>query len=305
MPNRRRLVGLLAILCCGLAAASIEQHAVGWNELSHFAQVRAFASGTPRIDRFKHLTGDRAFYKGHYYSDKAPGLALFVLPAYKLIQATKLVKPSGYGGLHLLVVFGCTLPFLLILLLAYRYVERKDPGQGTIVAVSLGFGTILLPFATMLFSHVFSACLGFSAFLLLERERRRREEYGDRLGLIATAGVLCGYSLSTEYPLAILVALLGAYVAWRPQPIKALLVFGGAVFVGLIPLLGYDWWAFGSPLHVSYESVAANSSGVLGLGAPSLTSAVRLLVSDRGLFVVTPVTVAAIASGVDRSRVAY
>ncbi|MGZ6617937.1 MAG: hypothetical protein ACXVFQ_26370, partial [Solirubrobacteraceae bacterium] len=67
MPNRRLLIGLLAILCWRLAAASIEQHAVGWNELSHFAQVRAFASDTPRIDRFKHLTGDRAFYNGHYY----------------------------------------------------------------------------------------------------------------------------------------------------------------------------------------------------------------------------------------------
>jgi hypothetical protein len=293
-PLQRSWIALLAIVSCALAAAAVEQHAVGWNELSHFAQVRAFANGTPRIDRFHHSTGDRAFYQGHWYSDKAPGLALFVLPVYKLVPATDIVKPAGYGALHVLVVWGCTLPFLVIMLLAYFLVERKDPGQGVAVALTLGLGTILLPFATMLFSHVFSACLGFTAFLLLDRERRR-DQAGDGLGLVAAAGLLCGYALATEYPLAVLVALLGLYVGWRPRPLTALLVFGGGVFVGLIPLFAYDWWAFGSPLHLSYESVAANSSGVLGLGAPSLASAVRLLVSERGLFVVTPVTAAAIA----------
>jgi hypothetical protein len=40
--------------------------------------------------------------------------------------------------------------------------------------------------------------------------------------------------------------------------------------------------------------VAANDSGVLGLGLPKLASAVKLLASDRGLFVVTPVMAAGV-----------
>ncbi len=295
LGGHRRLIGLIAIVCCACAAGAVEQHAVGWNELSHFAQLRAFAHGTARIDRYRHTTGDRAIFHGHYYSDKAPGLALFVLPAYKVATAARVVRGNGYGMLHLMVLFGCTLPFLIIMLLARRLVEQRQPGEGAVVAVMLGAGTLLLPFATMFFSHVFSACLGFAAFSLLSHERDRREDHGDGLWLVGAAGVLCGFAIATEFPLAILVGLLGLFAAWRRAPLRAIVAFGAGSFVGLIPLLAYDWWAFGSPLHLSYQSVAANSSGLLGLGAPSLIAAVKLLIGDRGLFVVTPVTIAAIA----------
>lgn len=289
-------IGILAIIALACAAACVEQHAVGWNELSHYAQVRAFASGTARIDHWHHTTGDRAFFDGHWYSDKAPGLALFVLPVFLVVHGLNLLNPS-YGTLHLLVLFGCTLPFLVIMLLAYRLVERRDRGNGAVVAMMLGAGTILLPFATMFFSHVLSACLGFAAFcvLLHERERRREPGAGEGFGLIALAGVLCGFAITSEFPLAILVVLLGLYVAWRRTPAKALASYTGGVFIGLIPLLAYNMWAFGSPLHLSYQSVAANSSGLLGLGAPSFTAAVKLLLADRGLLIVTPVCAAALA----------
>src|SRR5207248_1616287 len=115
------------------------------------------------------------------------------------------------------------------------------------------------------------------------------------LPLILGAGVLAGYAVSTEYPLGLLAVLLGAYVAWRKEPRNAVLTYGAGFAVGLLPLLVYDTLAFGSPLHLSYSYVGANSSGVLGLGAPSLRTAVRLLVADRGVFVVTPVIAAAVA----------
>jgi hypothetical protein len=287
--------GVPVILCCALAAAFVEQHAVGWNELSHFVQIRAFAAGTPRIDHWHHLTGDRAYFHGHWYGDKAPGLAFFLLPIFKLMQLTHVVKPSGYGGLHVLVLFGSTAPFLVILLLVRRLVERLDPGYGIPVVVTLALGTILLPFATMLFSHVFSACLGFCAYMLVDRERRCRAGDATGFGSLAIAGLLCGYALSTEYPLVLLVLVLAGMVLWRPRPAAAALTFGAGVAIGLIPLLGYNWWAFGDPLHLSYQSVAANSSGVLGMTGPTLSKAVRLLFANRGLLVITPVVGAAVA----------
>jgi hypothetical protein len=284
-------MGVLAIICCGLACAAVEQHMIGWNELSHFAQVRAFDRGTPIIDPYHRATGDRAFYRGHFYSDKAPGMAFVLVPVYHLARAAGLVKPSGIGTVHLLALFGCVLPVVITLLLAYRLIERRDPGVGAAVGLMLGFGTLLLPFATILFSHVLSTALGFAAFYLLWRARER----GGSLGMTLGAGVLAGYAIGTEYPLALLAALLGLFVAWRRDPVKPVAAYVAGLLVGLLPLLAYDWWAFGSPLHLSYSYVAANSSGVLGLGAPSLRSALALLMSGRGLLIVTPVIAAAIA----------
>jgi hypothetical protein len=40
---------------------------------------------------------------------------LFVLPLYKLIQAVGAPTLFGLGTLHLLVLMGCTLPFVVIL----------------------------------------------------------------------------------------------------------------------------------------------------------------------------------------------
>ena len=293
-PWSRITPGVVAVALFALACTAVYPHVIGWNEHSHFAQVRAFDHGTAIIDRYARTTGDRAYYHGHFYSDKAPGMGLFLLPFYHVAVSTGLVSPAGLGTIHLMVVFGCVLPVAIMLLLAYWLVEKQDPGWGAAVAITLGVGTLLLPFSTMLFSHVLSGCLGFIAYCLLWRERRRAPDHGVGIGLIVVAGVLVGYGISIEYPLALLTAVLGVYVGLRKAPAKALLAYGGGVFIGVVPLLLYDWLVFGSPFHVSYASVAANSTGILGMEWPSLRSAVRLLVSDRGMFVVTPVVAAAI-----------
>jgi hypothetical protein len=269
----------------------VEEHVIGWNEHSHFAQVRAFDRGTAVIDPWHRSTGDRAFFAGHYYSDKAPGLAFALVPVYHLIRATSVVAPAGFGAIHLLVIFGCVVPLAVILILAFRLVGRSEPGWAPITVVTLALGTLLLPFSTVLFSHVLAAALGFAAFYLLRRQRVR----GGGSGWVFAAGALAGYGVTTEYPQALLVLVLALYLVRRDRSIGLLLPYGTGVALGLVPLLLYDWWAFGSPLRLSYSYVAANSSGVLGLGAPSLHNAVSLLLSHRGMFVVTPVTAAALA----------
>jgi hypothetical protein len=283
-------LGVVAVGCFAIGTAAVQQHPLGWNELSHFAQVRALDHGTPIAGPYVRGTGDKAYYHGHFYSDKAPGMALLTVPVYHVLRGAGLTKPGGVATVRLLVVFGCVLPAAILLLLICWLVRRHDPDQAVAVAITLGVGTLLLPFATLFFSHVLSACLGFAAFCLLWLERDR----GHGRGLIVGAGILAGFAVSTEYPLAVLAVILGLYAVWRKAPIKAALAYGGGLGVGLLPLLLYDWWAFGSPLHLSYSYVAANSSGVLGLGAPSLRHGVELLIADRGLLVVTPVVAAGI-----------
>ena len=80
----------------------------------------------------------------------------------------------------------------------------------------MGIGTLVLPFATVYFSHVLAAALGFGAFGLLWKER----EAPQRLALVAAAGFLSGFAVTTEYPLAIVGVILGIYAVARADSVK-------------------------------------------------------------------------------------
>ena len=58
-----------------------------WNQNSRFDLVVALVEDhTFQIDKYVANTGDYALYDGHYYSDKAPGMALLGLPVYSAFR---------------------------------------------------------------------------------------------------------------------------------------------------------------------------------------------------------------------------
>ena len=78
--RRNRLAfGAIAALAVGWALVI---HAMGWGQLASYAQVRALADGRAEIDAWHWETKDKAWVDGHFYSVKAPGLAIATLPAY-------------------------------------------------------------------------------------------------------------------------------------------------------------------------------------------------------------------------------
>src|SRR5205085_11137390 len=189
-----------------------------------------------------------------------------------------------------LSLWSVLLPALILLLLVRSVAERIEPGLGTATAAALGLATLVLPFTGLFFAHVLSALLGFAAFALLWRERERPP----RLALLAAAGVLAGFAVTTEYPLALAGAVLGVYAIARARPVRRGLAYAAGVAVGVAPLLAYNWWAFGSPTHVSYGDAsgtggAAHPPAFFGVSAPRPRVALELLLSSRGLVVLGPV----------------
>src|SRR2546430_3302081 len=83
---RRPRTALWAVLLVGLAFATVIQN---WsdNQSSHYDLIRALDAGRTTIDAGPYRTKDKAFYKGHWYSARAPGLAIYSLPFYELINA--------------------------------------------------------------------------------------------------------------------------------------------------------------------------------------------------------------------------
>jgi len=277
-------LGVLALLVLVSASAVLLQP-FGYNQGSHLALVHALADGTPRIDRYRDYSGDVTYHHGHVYSNKAPGLAFATLPAYLALRAAHLPH-----GVHVLSLWSVLLPAAILLLLVGRAAERIEPGLGTLTAATLGLATLVLPFTGLFFAHVLSALLGFAAFAVLWRER----DGPPRLVLVAAAGLLAGLAVTTEYPLALAGAVLGLYAIARPRPVRRGLAYAAGVAVGVAPLLAYDWWAFGSPTHVSYGDAvgapgATHPPAFHGVSAPRPRVALELLLSSRGLLVLGPV----------------
>lgn len=293
----RRHTGVLAIVALALAAASVVAP-IGWNQASHYALVRALDEGTPYIDALQASTGDKGFYDGHWYSARAPGTAFVALPAYRVIEAAGL---TGYP-VWLIGLWAAVLPALGMMLLVRWMADRLEPGYGTAAAITLGLATLLLPFSTMLFSHVLAAFLGFAAFALLWRERERGGP--ERLWVLALAGAVAGYGITTEYPLLFTAIVLGVYVLWpdaRQRPARAVArgaSYAGGVALGVLPLALFNLWAYGSATHVAYADIPDNKAGFFGIHLPNPAVSVELLLSSRGLLILTPIVIMGVAGTV-------
>lgn len=311
-----RRSAVLAVACLGLAYASLAQ-GIGWNQLAHYSLVRSLADRTAVVDAYRDETGDVAWVNGHYYAAKAPGLAFVTLPIYVALDATglreRLARAPGasdetVGTLWVLGLFGCVLPALAIAVLVSRLGERLEPGYGALAAVATGAGTLLLPFATVFFSHVLAAALAFAGFATLWLRGRCRW-----WGLVA--GMVGGLAVVADYPLAIAVLIVGGYALSRSRRTGVEYVVGA--IVGVLPLLAYQWWAFGSPTHLAYEDavlvggesghdvLGANSSGFFGVGTPSARVTAQLLFAQVGLLRLSPVLALAVVGLVLAYRRGY
>ena len=283
-------------------AMAVLVQASGHNQSSHYALVRALNDGTAKIDRWHQETVDKAFYAGHYYSVKAPGLALWAAPFYAVTDAVGLVGWAESKGasvtadediarddpvqsaivgqtpvVWMLNLWAVVLPMLALMLMMRWAAERFAPGYGTAAAVGLGLGTLLLPYSTLLFSHVPAAALAFGSFVLLLRERP------------FLAGVAGGLAVLAEYPAAFVIVVLAI---WARSPRYLL---GGAV--GALALALYNLLAFGSVTHMSYDDVVGfegQEEGLFGITLPDPGAAVDLLFAPTGLLVLTPVVAVAV-----------
>lgn len=301
--TRARVLGAVAIGAIALAYA-LPMQSVGCAQNAHYAAARAVANGVPYIDKWSEETCDLVRANGHYYAAKGPAMDFWSAPWYLLLHAVHAVpgnRNSGLGypaamlGVPLRAIWqmglwAVVLPAVGLLLLIRRAVERIEPGVGLAVAAILGLSTLVLPFSTVLFAHVPAAALAFLSFSLLLD------------GRVPAAGAAAGLAVALDLPLALPAVLLGLYAAARAPRVRRLLEFGAGGLVGLAPLWAFDIWAFGNPLHLAYTGTPGQgaaggwqATGFFGQTAPSGRILVDLLLSQRGLLVLTPVLAAAAA----------
>jgi 4-amino-4-deoxy-L-arabinose transferase-like glycosyltransferase len=271
----------------------------GFNQNSHYVLVKALSDGSPVIDAKLAELGDLSTLDvtrvgEHLYSNKAPGLAFVTLGPYLVLEALgarTVGDPTQM--LWALGLVGVVLPAVGILVLVRWLAQITEPGFGTVAAVAAGLGTLLLPFATLFFSHALSAFLVVAAFALLFRERRA----SSHIALVAAAGLVAGLACATEYPNAFSALVLGVYAACRPGWLQRGLAYAGGFVLGLLPLLLYNQWAFGSPTHLSYIGSLSDQhldTARIASAHPQAEVLLEELFGRSGLITLSPVLVAGV-----------
>jgi len=311
--ERRRawLIGL-ALLCC---YGFFFYRGGNWNVESRNAQIVALAEDhTLAIDRYQHWTGDKAYYQGHYYSDKLIGPSLVAVPFYW--AGRRLISLFvGDDTLSLMLALRVTnivtnaIPSALLGALLYLFLAELGLAARlrVWVAFAYGFGTLALPYSTVLFGHQLGAVCAFGAFLLLWRQR---EAWSN--GRAVAAGLLVGLGAISDFTTLLIACFIGLYalIAARGRAGGA----GGGRAVGrfalfalfaAVPLslqLAANWSVFGSPLtfphvyHVQPSFQARHAAGLLGVHLPQLYPLYQLTVGPwRGLFYGSPVLLMALA----------
>jgi hypothetical protein len=199
-----------------------------------------------------------------------------------------------------LTLLAAVIPAILLLLGVRWAADRFVPGYGTAAAVTLGLATVVMTFAAEFFSHVISAGFGFAAFCLLMKEREKEPS----LGLVATAGLLAGLAVTFEFQTGLVGVVLFFYaLSRRTDLLRRAVSYGAGTVAGALPMLAFNYWAFGNPLKLAYGYAVAfpgasghdvlglNSHGFFGITAPRFDSALSLLLAGRGLLVLTPIVV--------------
>lgn len=286
----------------------------GWNQNSRFDLLRAIIERhTLQIDAYADNTQDKAHFRGHYYSDKAPGLVFLAVPFAVVARAGMNpvgVDPDSARGefvlSYLVTAWAVGLPTALAVVCLFFLAVRFgcSPIAAAFAAMVMSLASPMWAYASLFWAHALvGSCLliGFAAGLKLKGSSNPRAEFWWALAL----GVAAGWATVTEYPAlpaSALLALFALSLVWRRGTAARWRVAAG-VGIGAaacaVVLLAYLHAAFGS-FRPSYSYYDPNSfsfmqqRGYMGLTYPHPDRLLKLLFGcARGLFFASPVMLAA------------
>lgn len=218
------------------------------------------------IDRYHFNTTDKAKYKGHFYSEKAPGTTIVAFPSFIVgmsilrmfninVESTNGWMLSGWitliGSLAWITALGGVFLFL-----ALQRIVGKQASLLTTLAIFLG--STPLPFSTMLYDHslvisllVFSLYIAENPVKIMKVTSRWPSWLSTQVSRDRVAGYCIGLAAASEYTAYPVIAgivlyfLAKDYRRFQTVCINALLPFS-TVFI-------YNYIIFESPFSISYQ----------------------------------------------------
>jgi hypothetical protein len=288
----------------------------GWNQNSRFDLLRAIVERhTLQIDAYHENTQDKAHFRGHYYSDKAPGLVFLAVPfalvARPVLRVAGVDPESARGEITLSYVVSAgavALPTALaaacLFFLGLRF--GASVSGAAFGALVMALATPMWAYASLFWAHALvGACLVFAFAASLKLGEGRSNDGHREFFWALVVGLAAGWATVTEYPAAPASAVLaffalsrvwsrGASARWR---VIAGIGVGAALCV--VVLMAYLYTAFGSfrPSYSYYDPTSFSfmqQRGYLGLTYPHPDRLLKLLFGcARGLFFASPALLAA------------
>lgn len=295
------------------------------NEISRFGLTSGIVDrNCLNIDPVAEFTIDKAFFNGHYYCDKAPGLSLVAVPAYfmykKLFEPfftdwlkTKVQMESKEGviafeGLAYQFKLWATRAFTVSLISAIfavfflNYLTDKSGLNGAILGFAYALGTMAFCYSTVFYAHQPVAAIIFLAFFLVREKNDYKYLLADFL-----PGFFIGLSFVFEMPTLLIGVLIGLYYLQRvffehkndvefPKKIYRFIVFSTGAFFPLLVMAAYNYACFGNIFKSGYSFLVEGtafkremSKGFFGICHPSIEAIWQTSFGPRkGIFILSP-----------------
>ncbi|HZU14477.1 MAG TPA: hypothetical protein VFB58_16675 [Chloroflexota bacterium] len=163
-----------------------------FNTESHlYVTFNLVERGTVNIDAFHRRLGDESYWRGHYYSDKAPGLSLLAVPVFAVLhvafphynpQPYTASGRAGYGIPRNTVYLRYAITYVLVIvpsaimaILLWLFLAQFIPSGWALASSAVyALGTTAYCYAMWYFSHQVCAVLLFGAFLAIFAALRGR-----------------------------------------------------------------------------------------------------------------------------------
>lgn len=285
--------------------------------------------GTLNIDQFHTQTNDKSFYKGHYYSDKAPGLFISGVPIYLTFKFIMQVTGGEYiypRAKYIITFLVISLPSALMGIFIFRLLGFFIKKEFTTIFLTFIYflGTLAFPYSTIFYGHQLSASLLFIGFYLVFILFRYPSQNVNKM--LFASGFMIGFAVITDFPSFIIAFLVFLYIlGYLKEKFKTLYLqknllgfnkkitiflkfyfkegLGPFLLGGSIPLLFlfiYNALCFENIFSLGYNYLIGGCAhkmgeGFMGITFPTLKRLYGITISPyRGLFFTSPVLLLAI-----------
>jgi len=233
-----------------------------WNDVSKLDLTRAIVDEHRfEIDSYINdtenrirNTGDRAYYKEHYYSDKPPGASFLTVPVYSVFKLF-FGMPNTDLKLRILefmiIAFSSVLFSALLVVLMYkilRFFVKKEVYR-ILITVIFGLGTMVFALATIYYQHAIANFFAFLCFYLILK-MKRENKFSNRNFFIA--GLCGGFAIICEYStLIIILACIIMILTLKKWKQLVPFLLGFSVVISL--LFMYNYSIFNNVLDIGYN----------------------------------------------------